>query len=85
MTLRLKRKKPYSNLQPRSMDAVLPTREVGEVRLRVVAKAEKALAQYSRAWVLHLPRVPRILENGVQRMGSRKMQLLGNQRSGLFD
>jgi transposase len=56
--------------QLRSMDVVLPTREVGEVRLRVVAKAEKPLAQLLAHLGLDLPRTPRILENVVQKMGS---------------
>jgi transposase len=49
----------------RSMDVILPTRPTGEVRLRVVARPEKALAQLLAHLGLDLPRTPRILENVV--------------------
>lgn len=51
----------------RSMDVVLPTAEEGEVRLRVVAKPEKPLAELLAHLGLDLPRRPRILENVVQK------------------
>jgi len=49
----------------RSMDVILPTRPAGEIRLRVVARPEKALAQLLEHLGLDLPRTPKILENVV--------------------
>jgi hypothetical protein len=49
----------------RSMDVILPTRPAGEIRLRVVARPEKALAQLLAHLGLDLPRTPKILENVV--------------------
>jgi hypothetical protein len=54
----------------RSMDVVLPTRPAGEIRLRVVARPEKALAQLLAHMQLDLPRTPKILENVVPKTAS---------------
>ncbi|MDI6775440.1 MAG: hypothetical protein QME60_08655 [Verrucomicrobiota bacterium] len=43
----------------RSMDVVLPTHEVGELRLRVVARPEKPLAQLLDSLGLVLPNMPK--------------------------
>lgn len=51
-----------------SMDVVLPTQEVGEIRLRVVAKPEKPLAQLLIRLGIELPNVPKIIENVVPKM-----------------
>jgi transposase len=63
----------------RSMDVVLPTVETGEVRLRVVGKPEKPLAELLAHLGLDLPRRPRILENVVQKIDPPKMQPAANQ------
>ena len=52
----------------RSMDVILPTAEAGPVRLRVVAKPEKTLAQLLAHLGLELPRAPKIVENVVQKI-----------------
>jgi len=52
----------------RSMDVILPTREAGEVRLRVVAKPEKTLAQLLIRLGIELPNVPKVIENVVPKM-----------------
>lgn len=52
----------------RSMDVILPTAEAGAVRLRVVAKPEKPLAQLLAHLGLELPRAPKIVENVVQKI-----------------
>jgi len=62
-----------------SMDVVLPTKEAGEVRLRVVAKPEKPLAQLLAHLGLQLPRVPKIIENVVQKIAPSKTQPIANQ------
>lgn len=56
----------------RSLDVVLPTTETGEVRLRVVARPEKGLAMLLAQLGLELPRLPKIVENGVQKTGAFK-------------
>jgi transposase len=56
--------------QLRSMDVVLPTRPAGEIRLRVVARPEKALAQLLAHLGLDLPQTPKILENVVPKTAS---------------
>ncbi len=65
----------------RSMDVVWPTREAGEIRLRVVAQPEKALAQRLAHCGLELPRVPKILENVVPKIAPSKTQPVPNQAS----
>jgi len=52
----------------RSMDVILPTAEAGPVRLRVVAKPEKPLAQLLAHLDLELPSAPKIVENVVQKI-----------------
>jgi len=52
----------------RSMDVVLPTQESGEIRLRVVAKPDKPLAQLLIRLGIDLPNMPRIIENVVPKM-----------------
>lgn len=54
----------------RSLDLVLPTAEAGAVRLRVVARPEKALAQLLAHLGLELPRTPKIVADVVQKTGS---------------
>ena len=54
----------------RSMDVILPTAEAGPVRLRVVAKPEKPLAQLLAHLGLELPHAPKIVENVVQKITS---------------
>ena len=49
------------------MDVVLPTTESGEIRLRVVAKPEKPLAQLLIRLGIELPNVSKIIENVVQK------------------
>jgi transposase len=65
----------------RSLDIVLPTRETGEVRLRVVARPEKPLAQLLAHLGLNLPRLPKIVGNVVPKINSKKTQLPENQPS----
>jgi transposase len=52
----------------RSMDVVLPTQEAGEVRLRVVAKPEKPLAQLLFRLGIELPNAPKVIGNVVPKM-----------------
>jgi transposase len=52
----------------RSMDVVLPTREAGEIRLRVVAKPDKPLAQLLVRLGIELPNVPKVIANVVPKM-----------------
>ena len=49
----------------RSMDVVLPTLEIGDVRLRVVAKPDKPLAQLLVRLGIELPTLPKTIENVV--------------------
>ena len=51
----------------RSMDVVLPTHEVGDLRLRVVARPEKPLAELLAHLGLQLPQTPKPIENVVQK------------------
>lgn len=51
----------------RSMDVVLPTDEAGEIRLRVVARPEKPLAQLLARLGLSLPYLPKMVANVVQK------------------
>lgn len=60
--------------QLRSMDVVLPTKETGEVRLRVVARPEKTLAELLAHLGLELPRLPKRIENVVPKIGPEKTQ-----------
>jgi len=52
----------------RSMDVVLPTKESGEIRLRVVAKPDKPLAQLLVRLGIELPNVPKVIANVVPKM-----------------
>ena len=54
----------------RSMDVVLPTKERGEIRLRVVAKPEKPLAQLLIRLGIELPNVPKTVGNVVPKIAS---------------
>lgn len=65
----------------RSMDVVLPTRDRGVVRLRVVARPEKPLAELLAHLGIELPNVPKILGNVVPKNGPSKTQPPGNQAS----
>ena len=49
----------------RSMDVVLPTQEAGEIRLRIVAKPDKPLAQLLVRLGIELPNVPKVIANVV--------------------
>ena len=51
----------------RSMDVVLPTDGAGEIRLRVVARPEKPLAQLLAHLGLPLPNLPKMAANVVQK------------------
>ena len=63
----------------RSMDVVLPTPEAGEIRLRVVAQPEKALAQLLAHLGLEVPRAPKILANVVPKIAPLKTQPIADQ------
>ncbi len=52
----------------RSMDVVLPTKETGDVRLRVVAKPDKPLAQLLVRLGIELPNLPKVIENVVPKI-----------------
>jgi len=52
----------------RSMDVVLPTQEGADVRLRVVAKPDKPLAQLLIRLGIELPNLPKVIENVVPKM-----------------
>jgi transposase len=51
----------------RSMDVILPTQQAGELRLRVVARPEKPLAQLLARLGLSLPNLPKTIANVVQK------------------
>lgn len=68
-----------------SMDVVLPTAEIGEVRLRVVARPEKPLAELFAHLGLELPAVPRILANVVPKTAPAKTQTAENQHPSFPD
>jgi transposase len=63
----------------RSMDVVLPTRAGGELRLRVVAKPEKPLAQLLAHLGLELPRIPKTLQNVVPKTSLPRTKTPANQ------
>jgi len=63
----------------RSLDVVLPTREVGEVRLRVVARPDKLLAQLLARLGLDVPSQPKTVENVVPKIGISQSQVAANQ------
>jgi transposase len=74
----------------RSMDVVLPTRGAenarpGEIRLRVVARPEKPLAELLAHLGLELPNTPRVVPNVVPKNASGKTQGVDLQHSDLFD
>jgi hypothetical protein len=62
-----------------SLDVVLPTREAGEVRLRVVARPEPALAQLLAQLGLELPSAPERVANVVPKIAPSKTQPPANQ------
>ncbi len=64
----------------RSLDVVLPTQEAGEVRLRVVARPEKALAQLLARLGLGLPQMPKRIQNVVPKIAPSKTQPLATQQ-----
>jgi len=66
--------------QLRSLDVVLPTAEAGDVRLRMVARPEKPLANLLAHLGLELPRAPKIVENVVPKNAFSKTQLFDDQR-----
>jgi transposase len=53
----------------RSMDVVLPVREAGELRLRVVARPDRPVAELLTRLGLELPGVPKRIENVVEKIG----------------
>lgn len=55
----------------RSMDVVMPTDTGVQVRLRVVAKPEKELAQLLAQMGLGLPQRPKLVENVVPKIASQ--------------
>ena len=59
---------PGADLELRSMDVVVPTPEAGEIRLRVIAKPDKPLAQLLIRLGIELPNVPKAVENVVPKM-----------------
>ena len=63
----------------RSLDVVLPTKEAGEVRLRVVARPEKLLSQLLTRLGLEVPSQPKIIENVVPKTASFSAQPIANQ------
>ena len=63
----------------RSMDVILPTRAEGELRLRVVARPEKALAQLLAHLGLDLPRIPKTLPNVVPKTSHPSAKTPANQ------
>ena len=63
----------------RSMDVVLPTKEAGELRLRVVAHPEKPLAELLAQLGLELPRLPKKIENVVPKIDPGETQGLIDQ------
>lgn len=69
--------------QLRSLDVILPVRSrmasPTEVRLRVVARPEPALAQLLARLGLDLPSVPKVVENVVPKNGLSKTQPPANQ------
>lgn len=66
--------------QLHSLDVVLPTAAAGEVRLRMVARPEKPLANLLAHLGLELPRAPKIIENVVQKNAPSKTQPFDDQR-----
>jgi len=64
----------------RSLDVVLPTREAGEVRLRMVSRPEKPLAQLLAQLGLELPTQPKYVANVVPKIAHSKAQVIANQR-----
>jgi hypothetical protein len=63
----------------RSLDVVLPTRAGGQLRLRVVARPEKALAQLLAHLGLELPRIPKTLPNVVPKISPPSAKTPANQ------
>ena len=63
----------------RSMDVVLPTNQAGPLRLRVVAQPDKPLAELLAHLGLELPRLPKMIENVVPKIGPEKTQTLVDQ------
>ena len=51
----------------RSMDVVLPTRSRKEIRLRVVARPDRAVAELLAHLGLELPELPKVIENVVSK------------------
>jgi hypothetical protein len=63
----------------RCLDVVLPTRAGGQLRLRVVARPEKALAQLLAHLGLELPRIPKTLPNVVPKISPPSAKTPANQ------
>jgi transposase len=59
----------------RSMDVVLPTKAADEVRLRVVARPAKPLAELLAHLGLELPRLPKRIENVVPKIDPAETQV----------
>lgn len=59
----------------RSLDAALPTKAAGEVRLRVVARHEKPLAEPLANPGMDLPRLPKQNENVIPKIGPQETQV----------
>jgi hypothetical protein len=58
----------------RSMDVVLPVKDAPEIRLRVVCRPEKSLAELLAHLGLELPRLPKKIENVVPKIDLQKTQ-----------
>jgi hypothetical protein len=63
-----------------SLDVVLPTATAGDLRLRMVARPEKPLANLLAHLGLELPRTPKIVENVVPKNAPSKIQPFDDQR-----
>jgi transposase len=63
----------------RSMDVVLPVKDAAEIRLRVVCRPEKPLAELLAHLGLELPRLPKKIENVVPKIDPQKAQDTDNQ------
>ena len=60
----------FSSKSPLSgdRDVVLPVKDRGEVRMRVVAKPDRSVAELLHRLGMILPRVPKIVENVVEKI-----------------
>ena len=52
------------------MDVVLPVKDRGQLRLRVVAKPERPVAELLHRLGVTLPRAPKIVQNVVEKIAA---------------